>query len=59
MLTVKFIQEVQLAEEKTWEIFMEGINGFTDDYIQIMESRFDDSLPDNARMFNAFGEVFL
>ncbi|MDE6519364.1 MAG: hypothetical protein K2K91_02745 [Ruminococcus sp.] len=48
MLTVKFIQEVQLAEEKAWEIFMEGINGFTNDYIQIMESRFDDSLPDNA-----------
>lgn len=26
-------------KDKLWETFMEGINGFTDDFIEIMESR--------------------
>lgn len=34
-----------VPKEKAWKTFMEGISGFTDDYIQIMESRFDD-IPD-------------
>lgn len=31
-----------VPKEKLWETFLEGINSFTDDYIQIMESRSDD-----------------
>lgn len=33
-----------VPKEKALETFLEGINGFTDDYIQIMESRSDDVL---------------
>lgn len=38
-----------VPKEKAWETFLEGINGFTDDYIQIMESRSDD-VPDKREM---------
>lgn len=31
-----------VPKEKAWETFMEGINGFTDDYIKIMEKRIDE-----------------
>lgn len=34
-----------VPKEKAWETFLEGINNFTDDYIQIMERRSDD-VPD-------------
>lgn len=34
-----------VPKEKAWETFLEGVNGFTDDYIQIMERRSDD-MPD-------------
>lgn len=33
---------VLVPKEKAWETFLEGINSFTDDYIQIMESRSND-----------------
>ncbi|MDE5557733.1 MAG: type II toxin-antitoxin system VapB family antitoxin [Ruminococcus sp.] len=38
-----------VPKEKAWETFLEGINDFTDDYIQIMESRSDD-VPDEREM---------
>lgn len=31
-----------VPKEKAWETFLEGINGFTDDYIEIMEKRIDE-----------------
>lgn len=31
-----------VPKEKVWETFLEGINGFTDDYIEIMEKRIDE-----------------
>lgn len=31
-----------VPKDKAWETFMEGINGFTDDYIEIMEKRIDE-----------------
>ena len=31
-----------IPKEKVWETFLEGINGFTDDYIEIMEKRIDE-----------------
>lgn len=40
---------VLVPKEKAWETFLEGINGFTGDYIQIMESRSDD-VPDEREM---------
>ena len=40
---------VLVPKEKAWETFLEGINGFTDDYIQIMESRSDD-VPDEREV---------
>lgn len=27
-----------VPKEKAWETFMEGINGFTDDYFEVMET---------------------
>lgn len=38
-----------VPKEKVWETFLEGINSFTDDYIQIMESRSDD-VPDEREI---------
>ena len=32
-----------VPKDKAWETFMEGINGFTDDYIEIMEKRIDEA----------------
>ncbi|MCM1508820.1 MAG: hypothetical protein NC177_17060 [Ruminococcus flavefaciens] len=54
MLTAKLFaninsQAVQLPEENTWETFLEGISGFTDDYIQIMDKRSDD-VPNEREM---------
>ena len=31
-----------VPKEKVWETFLDGINGFTDDYIEIMEKRIDE-----------------
>lgn len=31
-----------VPKEKVWETFLDGINGFTDDYIEIMEKRTDE-----------------
>lgn len=31
-----------IPKEKVLETFLEGINGFTDDYIEIMEKRIDE-----------------
>lgn len=31
-----------VPKEKVWETFLEGINGFTDDYIEIMEKRINE-----------------
>lgn len=31
-----------VPKEKAWETFLEGINSFTDDYIEIMEKRIDE-----------------
>lgn len=41
---------VLVPKEKAWKTFLEGINGFTDDYIQIMESRFDDVLDEREML---------
>lgn len=30
---------ILVPKEKVWETFMEGINGFTDDYFAVMENR--------------------
>lgn len=30
---------ILVPKEKAWETFMEGINGFTDDYFAVMENR--------------------
>ena len=30
-----------VPKEKAWETFMEGVNGFTDDYFKIMENRLE------------------
>lgn len=38
-----------VPKEKVWETFLEGINSFTDDYIQIMENRSDD-VPDEREI---------
>lgn len=38
-----------VPKEKVWETFLEGINSFTDDYIQIMESRSND-VPDEREI---------
>ena len=38
-----------VPKEMVWETFLEGINSFTDDYIQIMESRSDD-VPDEREI---------
>lgn len=34
---------ILVPKNKVWETFMEGINGFTDDYIEIMENRIDET----------------
>lgn len=31
-----------VPKEKAWETFLEGINGFTDDYFKIMDNRIDE-----------------
>ena len=31
-----------IPKEKIWDTFIEGVNGFTDDYIEIMENRVDE-----------------
>lgn len=54
MLTEKLFangnsQAVQLPKEKAWETFLESISSFTDDYIQIMDKRFDD-VPNEREM---------
>ena len=33
-----------VPKEKAWETFMEGVNGFTDDYFEIMENRKTDEI---------------
>lgn len=38
-----------VPKEKAWETFLESINDFTDNHIQIMESRSDD-VPDEREM---------
>ena len=31
-----------VPKEKAWETFMEGVNGFTDDYFKAMDNRKDE-----------------
>lgn len=32
---------ILVPKDKAWETFMEGVNGFTDDYFEAMENRKD------------------
>ena len=33
-----------VPKEKAWETFMEGVNGFTDDYFEIVDNRRTDEI---------------
>ncbi|MBP3268154.1 MAG: AbrB/MazE/SpoVT family DNA-binding domain-containing protein [Ruminococcus sp.] len=33
---------ILVPKEKAWETFMEGVNGFTDDYFKAMDNRKDE-----------------
>lgn len=40
MVIVQLGKSILLVpKEKQWEVFMEGINGFTDDYFEALENR--------------------
>lgn len=36
---------ILIPKDKVWETFMEGVNGFTDDYFEAVQSRRDDEFP--------------
>ena len=49
--TEVFIQKlgdsvILVPKEKIWDTFLEGINGFTDDYFEALESRTYDAPPE-------------
>ena len=33
-----------MASDKTWQTFLDGINGFTEDYFEILENRHNDEI---------------
>lgn len=35
---------ILVPKNKAWETFMEGIKGFTDDFFEVMESRYEDEI---------------
>lgn len=35
---------ILVPKGKAWETFMEGINGFTDDYFDVLENRHNDEI---------------
>lgn len=36
---------ILVPKSKAWETFIEGINGFTEDYFNALENRQDDEIP--------------
>lgn len=37
-------------KEQAWDTFLEGINGFTDDYFEILETRQEDTQKDRVTL---------